>query len=197
MARSGTHSRPHFSPATPSPHSSHPRPAYRWPRFRTDPPRNQAVRPQMVSCTVFSAAPPTRLTSRITVVLAARRWRESVALGRGCPKKSKLSKPDPNHFATPTSGSLPSAKKGTGHRLGTDLVMLRGHGCNLSAAPPRDVARHEGWAASAQGVEQAAGCRRVLTLATAICHDCQALLWLRGMRQKATGAATAPPTGLE
>jgi hypothetical protein len=50
-------------------------------------------------------------------------------------------------------------------------------------------------AASAQGVQQAAGCRRVLTLATAICHNCQALLWLRGMPQKATGAATAPATG--
>jgi hypothetical protein len=52
-------------------------------------------------------------------------------------------------------------------------------------------------AASAQGVQQAAGCRRVITLATAICRDCRALLWLRGMRQKATGAATAPLTGLE
>jgi len=63
---------------------------------------------------------------------------------------------------------------------------------------PARLRRSQHWrieAARAQGVQQAAGCRRVITLATAICHDCQALLWRRGMRQNATGAATAPLTG--
>jgi hypothetical protein len=37
--------------------------------------------------------------------------------------------------------------KGTGHHLERNLVILRGHGFNSSAAPPGGVGRQEGWAA--------------------------------------------------
>ena len=39
------------------------------------------------------------------------------------------------------------AKKGTGHHLGLNLLILRGHGFNSSPAPPGYVGRHEGRAA--------------------------------------------------
>jgi len=44
-------------------------------------------------------------------------------------------------------GTVGTTEKGTGHHLGPNLVILRGHGSNSSASPPGDVGRHEGWAA--------------------------------------------------
>jgi hypothetical protein len=82
----------------------------------------------------LTGAPALSMTLTTGAFDPSRSWRFGASPCRATPK------------GLPSSSVQPRDAEGTGHHLERNLVIVRGHGFNSSAAPPGDVGRHEGWA---------------------------------------------------